>query len=156
MAENGAIGRKNDLPWKLSGDLKHFSQVTAGKTVLMGLNTYKSILGVLGKPLPNRKNIILVFEKDPAIKELQLTSLDEVLKLAEQEDIFVIGGASVYKQALPHAKTLHLTRVHTKIDDADAFFPEVSSEEWKLINSESHKKDEKNQFEYTFEIYERK
>src|SRR3989344_1573680 len=131
-AENNAIGRKNDLPWKISADLKHFVEVTKGKTVLMGLNTYKSILNILGKPLPNRKNLILTFTKDPSINQEQFTSFDDVLRLAEKENIFVIGGASVYKQTLPYAKTLYLTRVHTNIDDADAFFPEVSENEWKL------------------------
>ncbi|NQV88506.1 MAG: dihydrofolate reductase [Parcubacteria group bacterium] len=155
-AENNAIGRKNDLPWKLGADLKHFSQVTSGKTVLMGLNTYKSILNILGKPLPNRKNVILTFKKDPTIDQEQFTSFDDVLKLAKNEDIFVIGGASVYKQTLPHAKTLYLTRVHTNIDDADAFFPEILESEWTLIDNEPHKKDDKNEFDYTFQKYERK
>lgn len=154
-AENWAIGRKNDLPWRLSGDLKNFSKITTVHTVLMGLNTFKSIFSRIGKPLPNRKNIILTFEKDPTIKEEQLTSVGEVLNLAKKEDIFVIGGASVYRQLLPHADKLYLTKVHTEIKDADAFFPAVSENEWKLVSSEPHKKDEKNEYDYAFEIYEK-
>ncbi|MFA6095184.1 MAG: dihydrofolate reductase [Candidatus Paceibacterota bacterium] len=154
VAENNAIGIKNKLPWNLSGDLKYFSKTTTGKTVVMGLNTYKSIISMIGKPLPNRKNVVLTLEKDPSIPDEQLTSIQEILDLGGKEDIFVIGGASVFAQTIPHADKLYITRVHGS-PEADAFLKEIGMNEWKLISSDPHTKDEKNDYDYTFEIYER-
>lgn len=155
VAENGVIGKNNELPWRLSGDLKHFAEITKGKTVLMGSKTYDSIIAQLGHPLPNRENIVLTREKKPEIKEKQLTSLEEVLEFAQNQEIFVIGGANVYQQMLPHANKLFLTRVHVDIE-GDATFPETDESEWQLITSEKHFKDEKNEFDYTFLVYERR
>lgn len=154
-AENGVIGRNNELPWRLSGDLKHFAEITKGKTVLMGVNTYNSIISQLGHPLPGRENIVLTKEVNPEIKDVQLTSIEEVLEFAKDKEIFIIGGASVYRQMLPHTGKLYLTRVHASIE-GDTSFPEISENEWRLVSSEKHTKDEKNEFDYTFLIYERK
>lgn len=155
VAKNRVIGIGNDLPWNLSGDLKHFSTLTTGHTVLMGLNTYKSITSRLGKALPNRKNVVLTFAVDPSIKDLQITSWDEVVKLAKSEDIFVIGGASVYKQALPFADRLCLTEVDAT-PEGDAFFPEWDPSDWNLVSEEKHTKDEHNEYDYRFLEYVRK
>jgi dihydrofolate reductase len=155
VAENGIIGKDNRLPWKLSGDLKYFSQLTTGKTVVMGLNTYQSILSILGKPLPNRKNIILTFQADPKIADQQVTSWEEIKKLAETKEIFIIGGASVYRQALDLADKLYITRVQAS-PEGDVSFPPILETTWRLVSSQPAIKGEKDEYDYTFQIYERK
>ncbi len=155
VAENGIIGKDNKLPWKLSGDLKYFAQLTTNQTVVMGLNTYQSILNILGKPLPNRKNIVLTFQIDPTISDQQVTSWEEIKKLAETEEIFIIGGASVYRQALDLADKLYITRVHAS-PEGDVSFPPILEAEWRLISSNPTVKGEKDEYDYTFQIYERK
>lgn len=154
VGENSVIGIKNGLPWKLSGDLKYFSKITTGKTVVMGKNTYESIISMIGKPLPNRRNIVVVFQKDPRIQDIQLTSVQEVVDLAKKEDIFIIGGASIYREMMPYAEKLYITRVHAK-PDGDVTFPDIDPKIWKLISSDPQKKGEKDEFDYTFEVYER-
>jgi dihydrofolate reductase len=154
VAENGIIGKDNKLPWKLSGDLKYFAKLTTGKTVVMGLNTYNSILSILGKPLPNRKSIILTFKPDPNIADQQMTSWDEIKKLAENEEIFIIGGASVYSQAIDLADKLYITRVHAS-PDGDTSFPEIAETKWQLKSMEMAEQQPKDEYSYTFEIYER-
>ncbi len=155
VAENNVIGVKNGLPWRLPGDLKNFARLTTGKTVIMGSNTYKSILSILGKPLPNRRNVILIFNPDPAITDTQVTSWDEIKKLAEAEEIFIIGGASVYSQSLPFADKLYITRVHAS-PAGDAFFPEIPESEWRLTSMEMAEQQPKDEYSYIFEIYERR
>lgn len=153
-AENNVIGIKNKLPWKLSGDLKHFAQLTTGKTVVMGMNTYRSILATLGKPLPNRRNLILTFQPDSAITVEQVTSWEPVQKLAESKEIFVIGGASVYVQAIDLADKIYLTRVHAS-PEGDTYFPAIDETRWKLASSQEVPKGEKDEYNYAFQIYER-
>jgi len=155
VAENGVIGVKNELPWKLSGDLKYFAKTTTGKTVLMGRNTFFSIVKMIGKPLPNRKNIVLSEIDDGITGAKVVKSWQEVVDLAKNEEIFVIGGASVYKQALPFADRLYITRVYSKCE-GDAFFPEIDEKIWKITKTESHPADEKNQYPYSFQIYEKR
>ena len=155
VAENGIIGRNNDLPWKISADLAYFAKTTKGKPVIMGLNTFKSIFSRIGKPLPGRKNIVLVFEKDPTLVGCeQATSLKEAFEIAsaDKQEVFVIGGASIYKQSIDFADKLYVTRIHAS-PDGDTSFPEINPKKWKLISSEDHKKDEKNEFDYSFIIY---
>jgi dihydrofolate reductase len=155
VAKNGIIGIKNGLPWKLSGDLKYFSKITTGETVLMGRNTFLSIINILGKPLPNRKNLVLSDQKETNKDIEALSNWGEVLDLAKTDEIFVIGGASIYKQALPYANKLYITEVDCT-PKGDASFPEFNKNEWNLISEEKHKKDKQNEYNYIFKIYTKK
>jgi len=158
VAENGIIGNKNDLPWKVPADLAYFAKTTKGKTVVMGLNTFKSIFSRIGKPLPGRRNIVLVFEKDPTLVGCdQVTSLPEAFEIADakNQEVFVIGGASIYKQTIDLADRLYITRIHAT-PDGDTSFPEIKEVDWKMASSEDYQKDEKNEYDYSFTIYERR
>ncbi len=157
MAKNNVIGSLNKLPWYLPRDLKHFSSTTKGHTVIMGRNTYLSIVERLGKPLPERKNIVVSSQKDFSAPEcIVVNTLDEALEMSpKDEEVFVIGGAQLYKSALPYAQRLYITHVEAEIN-GDAFFPEFNLEDWQVVSEEHHESDEKNQFGATFKIYERK
>jgi len=151
-AQNRAIGKNNQLLWHLPADLKHFKQITSGYTVIMGRKTYDSI----GKPLPNRRNIIITRQ------ELQLPgcemvkSVNEALALCSNEpEVFIIGGAQIYEQALPLTQRIYLTEVEASFD-ADAFFPEINPKEWQETERENHAPDEKNKLPYTFITLERR
>jgi len=151
-AENNAIGKNNQMPWHLPNDFKYFKKNTLEHSVVMGRKTFESI----GKPLPERRNIVLTRDLKYANQEVDVAnSIQEVITYCRDErEIFIIGGAEVYKQALPLANKILLTRVHTTID-GDAYFPELLDHQWKLISAEKHQKDEKHAFDYTFEVYER-
>jgi dihydrofolate reductase len=157
MAENNVIGSLNRLPWYLPRDLKHFSNTTKGHTVIMGKNTYLSIVERLGKPLPDRNNIVVSSQPDfQAPGCIVVDSLEKAIEVApKDEEVFVIGGAQLYKSALPFAQRLYITHIDTSID-GDAFFPEFDYEDWEVLSSKYHDADEKNQFGATFKIYERK
>jgi dihydrofolate reductase len=148
MGRSREIGKNNRLPWHLPNDLKHFKEVTYGKTVIMGSKTFES----LGKALPGRRNIVITLEKIEAPGCELVYSIEEALEKAD--DAFIIGGASIYKQFLPYTNRLYITRIEHDFD-ADIFFPEFDLEEWKLIKREKGIKDEKNPYEYYFEVYER-
>jgi len=155
VAENRVIGNKNTIPWHLPADFKYFKETTLGKTVVMGLNTFNSIGG---KPLPGRKHIILsndpsyITQKDCVVAH----SIDEVVAMVKNvPEVFICGGASVYKQFLPLAQKLYITEVHAK-PKGDTYFPEVNLVEWKEVWREEHKSDEKNKFDYSFVVLERK
>jgi len=152
-AENNAIGKDNQMPWHLPNDFKYFKKTTLGHSVVMGRKTFDSI----GKPLPERRNIILTRDQDYTSPDVDVAnSVDDVLTYCRDErEIFVIGGANVFKQFMPLAQKVYLTRVHTAID-GDAFFPELSENEWQLTRSEHHQKDEKHAFDYSFEVWERR
>lgn len=148
-AENGVIGKNNDLPWYLPEDLKHFKEVTTGKTVLMGRKTFESILARLKKPLPGRKNVVITRQKDYQAPEgvLIFASLDQAVQALSAEDIYVIGGAEIYKQALPLAEKMYITHVKGNYE-GDAFLPEINFSKWKKIESEMHDK-------YEFAVYQK-
>lgn len=151
-AENNAIGKNNEMPWHLPNDFKYFKQNTLEHSIIMGRKTFDSI----GKPLPERRNIVLTRDMRYFSDEVDVAnSLNEVMNFCRDErEIFIIGGANVYEQTLPLAQRVLLTRVHTTVD-GDAFFPTLSTDEWKLVSAEKHEKDEKHAFDYTFEVYER-
>ena len=154
MAENRVIGAQNRLPWHLPADLAHFKSITTGHPILMGRKTYESI----GKPLPNRTNIILT--RDPHYRAdgcLVVSSIDDALAQAtsNQQEIFIIGGAEIYQQLLPRIQRLYITLVH-EIFDGDVFFPELNMNEWKEVAHEAHTADEKNVYPFSFLVYERK
>lgn len=155
MAENQVIGNDNQLPWQLPADLKHFKTLTSGHPILMGRKTYASI----GRPLPNRTNIILT--RDPHFSAqdcIVVTQAETALSLAaeiDQEEIFVIGGADIYRQLLPKIQRLYLTLVHHSFP-GDAHFPELNADEWKEVSRVRHAADDKNPYDYSFVLMERK
>ena len=151
MAKNNVIGKGGDLPWKLSADLKHFAKITKGHTVIMGRKTYESIFQRLGHGLPERKNIVITSQTDFQAPDcFIMPSISETIKnLPPEEEAFVIGGGKIYEQFLPITDKLYITEVLADIE-GDTFFPTYNKEDWKLISSESYKKDEKNSFDFNF------
>lgn len=149
-ATNNAIGKDNNLLWYLPEDLKRFKQITSGNTVIMGKNTFNSLPI---RPLPNRQNIVITDNLNEYISGCDMAySIDDSIKLMDDKsENFIIGGGSIYKQFLPLAQKLYITRVH-KDFDADVFFPEINFSEWILITSEDNQSID---FNYTYEIYER-
>lgn len=153
IAENNAIGKDNQLLWHLPADLKHFKQITTGHTIIMGRKTYDSI----GKPLPNRRNIVITRAADLQIPGAEVVNdVDQALELCAGEDeVFIIGGAELYKSTLSRIHRIYLTRVHQSYE-ADAFFPEIDFDTWEETNIEQHLPDEKNRVAYTFSTLLRK
>lgn len=154
--KNRVIGMKNDMPWYLPADLKHFKEITDGQTVIMGRNTYDSIVKRLGHGLPNRQNIVLT--RTPAANTdstIFVTSLPEALQVADREQVFIIGGAQVFTQSLPEVDKVYATEIDATLA-GDTFFPELSDNDWTATSTEAHTKDEKNQYPYTFITYERR
>lgn len=151
IAKNFAIGKKNELLYKMPNDMKRFKETTTGHTVIMGKNTFNSFPR---RPLPNRRNIVLALPDEiPADREGAewVTSLDEALRISKDDgEVFIIGGAYVYHQTLPLADKLYLTVIDDEPQDADAFFPTVNYDEWDVENSEPHTADERHAYDYTF------
>jgi dihydrofolate reductase len=155
VAENRVIGNKNALPWHMPADFKFFKEKTLGKTMVMGLNTFKSIGE---RELPGRKLILLHNDLSyvPPIECKIAHSIEEAVELGKDEpELMICGGGSVYKQFLSLSQRLYLTQVHAN-PEGDAFFPEINLEEWKEVSREDYKADEKNQYDYSFVILERK
>ena len=152
QGRNGEIGKENKLLWYLPADLQFFKKTTTGRSILMGRKTFESI----GRALPNRRNIII--SRDPNFKieggEVYPT-IDLAIKACEMEDeVFIIGGASIYNQAFPKVDKIYLTQVDGSFD-ADTFFPTLDPTKWEVVWEESHTKDEKNLFDFTFRILKR-
>ncbi|MEQ9593075.1 MAG: dihydrofolate reductase [Cyclobacteriaceae bacterium] len=158
VSKNRIIGRNNDLPWRLPDDMKYFMQTTQHHHVIMGRKNYESLPEKF-RPLPNRKNIVITRQKDfKAEGCVVVNSLQAALKIAEdaqQEEVFIIGGAQVYKQALPLTQRMYLTEIDA-IVLGDTSFPEFDQEEWQEISRKEHPTDNKHQFEFDFVVYERK
>jgi len=154
IAENNAIGKNNELLWHISRDLKRFKGLTNGHYVVMGKKTYFSLPR---RPLPNRTNMVITDVPGEQIDDcLMAYSIgDAINKMDTENENFIIGGGSIYRQFLPHTDKLYITRVH-KDFEADTFFPEVSLDIWKLLEKEDVTDDPQNDFDYTFEIYTRK
>lgn len=160
MGKFQVIGNHNQLPWYLPADFHYFKKVTLGKPIIMGRNTFESI----GKVLPGRQNIVVTKNKNYQISALVPAdaSLVIVHNLAEAlavvtgnpDEIMVIGGATLYREALPLAETLYLTLVHAEFA-GDTFFPEIDANLWQEAWREDHKADEKNKFDYSFVKLER-
>lgn len=154
IAENNAIGFENKLIYWLPNDMKRFKALTTGHTIIMGRRTFESLPK---GALPNRRNIVLSRNgkaEDFPNADLYST-LDEAL-VSCQGEVYIIGGASVYKDALPLADRLCLTRVHDTPQKADTFFPQINENEWVETFREEHEKDEKHSHRYTFVDLERK
>lgn len=145
--EQGGIGKNNQLLWHLPADLKHFKQITSGHAIIMGRKTYDSI----GKPLPNRRNIVITRQADLAIEGVEVVnSLNDAIHLvAHEERAFIIGGAEIFQQSMPFVTTIHLTVVHHCFD-ADTFFERPGADQWLEVSQETHASDEKNAYSYSF------
>ncbi len=152
IGKNNELGKDNDLIWHLPNDLKRFKKVTAGHHVIMGRKTYES----LGRPLPNRTNIIITrnsnYKADGCVV---VHSLKEAIAAAqEDENPYILGGAEIYNQAIAIADYLDITHVDASLD-ADAFFPEIDENLWVTIAREDHQKDERHQYNYSFVTYKK-
>lgn len=152
IARNGAIGKNNGLLYHLRADLINFKHITTGHTVIMGRKTFESLPK---GALPNRRNIVLTHSEITFSNTEVFHSLDEALKHCKEDEIFVIGGGSVYSEALPYAKRLYLTEVDDNPTDADTFFPEIDKKEWKELSREHYEADEQNDKPYDFVVLER-
>jgi len=154
IAENYAIGKDNDLLWHISEDLKRFKKLTKDHYVVMGKRTYFSLPT---RPLPNRTNLVITDIPDEQIDNcLMAYSIgDAIEKMDTEKENFIIGGGSIYRQFMPYAQKLYITRVH-KDFEADTFFPEISPDEWTLTENHLVDNDPQNDFTYSFEIYQRK
>ena len=151
VARNRAIGKDNKLIYWLPNDLKRFKALTTGNTIIMGRKTFESLPK---GALPNRRNIVLSRNKNVFPGCDCYSSLEEALAhCSEEEDIYIIGGASIYKQALEIADRLLLTEIDDTPKEADAFFPKYK--QWRLTNVEKHTKDDKHLYDYTFSDYEK-
>lgn len=157
-AENGIIGKDNDMPWKISSDLQYFKKITMHKPIIMGRKTFDSI----GKPLPGRVNIVITrdvtFTADGVITAHSVDmALDVAKSMAEVKglkEVMVIGGAQIYALCLPEADRLYLTRIHAEID-GDTYFPDLKAEEWLEYSSERHVAGEKDSHDYSFMVLDR-
>lgn len=152
MSENHVIGKDNQLLWHMPNDLKHFKNTTAGHTVIIGRKTFESIGN---KPLPKRRNII-VTRQNISFEGCEVVhSVEAAIALCKGEDeVFIIGGAEIYKVALPLTNRIYLTIIHYNFD-GDAFFPEIDKNEWKEVSHENHPADEKHAYSYSFIMLER-
>ncbi|MBC7746681.1 dihydrofolate reductase [Pedobacter sp.] len=151
---NHAIGYQNKLPWAgmLPADVEHFRQMTTGKAVIMGRNTFDS----LGAPLSNRLNIVLSHTKIALEDVVTVTSMEEAYSAAKRyENCFVIGGAQIFQLALQTVDTIYATEVDVAMERADEYFPSVDLSVWKTVNRQSFPADDENMFAYTYVTYER-
>ena len=155
VADNLAIGVKGGLPWHLPADLKYFKEKTRGFPVIMGRTTYFSLPF---RPLKGRKNIVLNLGWDPIPEDVVcVNSFEEAYAAAEPaERCFVMGGASVYRQAIDSMDRLYITHVHTTIPDADAYFPEINSDIWAVESRSGLLTDEVTGLTFEFVVYVRR
>jgi dihydrofolate reductase len=155
IGKGNEIGKNNGLLWRLSSDLKRFKRITTGHVIIMGRTTY---LSLPNGALPNRTNVVLSRDADLRLEGcLVFSSLDAALiHFRDEEEVFVIGGGELYRQAFPIADKLYLTKVDAAFPDADTFFPPVDYSEWKLIDKEVLPANEKDACNSVFYEYERK
>jgi dihydrofolate reductase len=155
LSANNVIGRDNQVPWRQSTDMKRYKALTMGHHLITGRRTYESV----GKPLPGRTTVVVTHRPDfDATGVIVVHSLDEALRVAQaagEPEAFINGGAEIYRQALHLADRMHLTRIHAEIE-GDTFFPDFDDvNEWQLTDSEHFEADEKNEYPYSFLIYDR-
>ncbi|MBP1637804.1 MAG: dihydrofolate reductase [Bacteroidetes bacterium] len=154
VSDNLAIGKNNKLLWHLPADMKHFKEMTTGHAVVMGKRTFESLPN---GPLPNRKNIVLTsIPEGDFDKYYEATSIKDAIFLCEnEEEVFIIGGASIFAQAIKSVDNMYITWVHGNFE-ADSFFPKINPKEWSEISREEHEADERNPYPYAFTQYQRK
>jgi dihydrofolate reductase len=163
VGKNRIIGRDNQIPWYLPADLGYFKRMTLNHHIIMGRNSFQSI----GRPLPKRTNVVI--SRDPffiATGCIRAFSIPEALKIAKQNgetEAFIIGGGEIYKQSQDLWTRLYLTEVDVEVlqnaentEGVDIFFPDLDFSKWTLISEEKHAKDEKNEYDYTFKVFEKK
>ncbi|HZX74683.1 MAG TPA: dihydrofolate reductase [Cyclobacteriaceae bacterium] len=157
LTQNHVIGKNNDLPWHLPDDMKYFMQTTKGHVVIMGRKNYESLPAKF-RPLPDRMNIVVTRQKNfLAPGCTMVNSLEAGVRIAEsakEKELFIIGGAEIFKLALPIANRLYLTEIKTNID-GDTFFPEFDKATWKESSRKPHLKDERHKFDFDFVTYEK-
>ncbi len=159
-SENNVIGNNNAIPWHLPDDLKYFRTTTEGHPVIMGRKNYDSILKALGKPLPNRRNIIVTRDQTYSAPGCEVaSSLDEAIMFArkdnDREKIFIIGGGEIYAQAMELSNEILMTRVHATID-GDVYFPAIDETVWEETKRTEHPADGKHAYAFSFVTYERR
>jgi dihydrofolate reductase len=156
-SENNAIGRQNKLPWNLPNDLKFLKNITWAMPVAMGRKSFESINS---KPLNGRLNIVITRQRDfKAPGAVVVESIKDAIFVAGEHDyneLMVLGGGEIYKEAMPMADKIYITRVHTVIEDADTFFPEIDAKKWVLTSSQDFPADEKHAYAYSFQLWEKK
>lgn len=152
VAKNNVIGGDNKLLWHLPADLKHFKNITMDHTIIMGRKTFESI----GKPLPGRKNIVISRNEDFKAEGCTvINNLQKAIQLCEkEEEVFLIGGAEIFRQSLPAVDKIYITRID-HVFEGDVHFPELNFSDWKLVKYVKFHADEKNKFDYSFAEYER-
>ncbi len=152
VSKNNVIGADNGLLWQMPADLKHFKAVTIGHTIIMGRKTYESI----GRPLPERKNIVVTRQEDFKAEGCEVVnSLQDAVDLClREQEVFIVGGGEIYKQAIHAADKIYLTRIYGMFE-GDTVFPEINFSEWRLTKYLKHHSDAKNPFDYSFSEYER-
>ena len=154
VAENGVIGSDNDIPWRLSTDLKYFKKKTTGHHIIMGRKSFLSI----GKPLPNRTNVIVT--RDPyfiANNCVVVHSIPEALEIVKsrgETEAFITGGGMIYEQTMELVDRLYITEVNAQ-PEGDVYFPEIDFSQWKLMSEDPRQKGERDDHNFNFKIYER-
>lgn len=155
VAENNVIGKDNKLIWHLPADLRRFKKITTGHTIIMGRKTFES----LGRVLPNRKHIVLCNDEEMKIEDENVEILEDISMLdkyiKDEDEHFVIGGATIYKLLLEKAQKIYLTLIHEQFD-GDVYFPEIDNNEWNIVERTHGITDEKNPYDYEFITYVRK
>ena len=160
MTRNRVLGRDGDMPWRLSADLKRFKKITMGHPLIMGRKTFDSI----GRPLPGRTTIVVSRSgviDDPNVAVAR--GFDEAVQIARDSagggsddgEVFITGGAQIYELALPFVERIYLTQIHCTLE-GDTFFPELDWGPWELLSQEDHRADERNNYDYSFLIYQRR
>jgi len=165
IGKNNEIGKANTLLWNLPADMKHFRETTSGHPIIMGQKTFESLgyspTGEPGRPLPNRRNIVLTKDENFRRDGIEIVySVEELMELLEKttlqdDECFIIGGGQIYKLFIDRADKLYITHVDEEFPDADTFFPEIDMTKWKKISEESHKADENNKYNLRFTIYDK-
>ena len=154
VSSNGVIGRDGGLPWHLPADLKHFKSTTMGHHLIVGRRTWEEV----GKPLPGRSMVVVTRSQCFAPEGARVaSSIERALELASGDDeVFIGGGAQIYRIALERdlVDRIYLTRIHAEVE-GDTYFPQIDFEKWTLVSEEHHEADKKNEFPYTFLVYER-
>jgi dihydrofolate reductase len=155
LARNGTIGRQGGLPWRLSADLKRFKSLTMGHYLIMGRKTFDS----LERPLPGRVSIVMTHQSrvsgDSHSSPVLVRTLDEALQIAKNDsEVFIVGGAQIYRLVVPRTDRLYVTWVEADIE-GDTVFPDIDWNQWQEVSRERHSADAKNQYDYTFCTYDR-
>ena len=153
-AKNNIIGKDNKILWNLPEDIKHFKELTTGHTIIMGRKTFES----LGEVLPNRKHIIFSQNPDFKVKDENVEVVHSLLQIQDliegEEEAFVIGGAMIYNFLMPYVKKMYVTEIDEEFE-GDSFFPKINKDTWKEVSRKKGIKNEKNNLDYEFVIYER-